>query len=59
LRRGASGSDTTLKRGLDRVRSDAASWQLVAVVDEVLALARERVGEHPPRSLGAIHLASA
>jgi len=48
-----------LDRMLDRVRSDAASWRLVAVADEVLALARDRVLEHPLRSLDAIHLASA
>jgi predicted nucleic acid-binding protein len=52
-------SSATLKRLADRVRSDAASWRLVAVVDEVLALARDRVLEHPLRSLDAIHLASA
>jgi uncharacterized protein len=52
-------SDATLKRLLDRVRSDAASWRLVAVADEVLVLARDRVLEHPLRSLDAVHLASA
>jgi predicted nucleic acid-binding protein len=52
-------SEAALKRLLDRVRSDAASWSLVAVADEVLALAHDRVLEHPLRSLDAIHLASA
>jgi predicted nucleic acid-binding protein len=51
-------SEAALKRLLDRVRSDAASWSLVAVADEVLALAHDRVLEHPLRSLDAIHLAS-
>jgi predicted nucleic acid-binding protein len=50
-------SAAALKRVLDRIRSDAASW--VAVADEVLALARDRVLQHPLRSLDAIHLASA
>ncbi|HJW68263.1 MAG TPA: type II toxin-antitoxin system VapC family toxin [Candidatus Binatia bacterium] len=52
-------SAAALKRVLDRIRSDAASWSLVAVADEVLALARDRVLQHPLRSLDAIHLASA
>ena len=52
-------SDAILKRVLDRIWSDATSWRLVAVVDQVLALARDRVLEYPLRSLDAIHLASA
>src|SRR5262245_66669065 len=44
---------------LHRVRTDVASWRLVPVADEVLALARERVLEYPLRSLDAIHVASA
>jgi predicted nucleic acid-binding protein len=52
-------SDAVLARVLDRIRSDAATWRLVAVADEVLARARDRVLEYPLRSLDAIHLASA
>lgn len=52
-------SDAALDRVLRRVRSDAASWRLVAVVEEVFALARDRILEHPLRSLDAIHVASA
>jgi uncharacterized protein len=52
-------SDVALQRVLRRVRADAASWPLVAIVDEVLALARDRILEHPLRSLDAIHVASA
>jgi predicted nucleic acid-binding protein len=52
-------SDTILTRMLHRLRTDLATWRLVPVADEVLALARERVLEHPLRSLDAIHVASA
>ena len=60
-RRRAEGllSDAALRRVLGRVQADDTSWRFVALGDQVLALARACVLEHPLRTLDAIHVASA
>lgn len=42
-----------------RVETDALSWDLVAVSDEMLARARNLLLQRPVRTLDAIHIASA
>ena len=46
-------------RLLRRAGADDASWQLVPVSDEIVAVARSRVLQQSLRTLDAIHLASA